>query len=359
MEVTSRRAPRVAGASPNGGRAPSPRVMPVAAAATIAAVAVAVFAFAFDRGGYRLQSRDLARGIVWSAGAFGLAPGVGRGRRLPVAALVAGGLLTALAAVAGISAAWAPSTERALDDFCRTLLYSGVFVVVALSASRRSRGHWLDGLALGITAVAAVALVSRFFPSTFGSGAVLRLGSGPVWRLSFPVGYWNGLAVMVALGVPMLLRAALMPRHVLLRGLALTPLPAFAALIYLTSSRGGTLAAFVGIFVFFPVVPRRAATAATLAVVAPAAVAAVAVVRDRPEIVNGPFTTALARQQGHTAALWIVLACVACGLVYAGLAAVGSGLRVRGRVETALLAAAILVAIGTLVALHPVRRFDD
>src|SRR2546423_551102 len=162
----------------------------------------------------------------------------GRGRRLSAAALVAGGLLPALAAFAGISAAWAPSTERALDDFCRTLLYSGVFVVVALSASRRSRGRWLDGLALGITAVAAVALVSRFFPSSFGSGAVLRLGSGPVWRLSFPVGYWNGLAVMVALGVPLLLGAALMPRHALLRGLALTPLPAFPALICLTSVHG-------------------------------------------------------------------------------------------------------------------------
>ena len=105
--------------------------------------------------------------------------------------------------------------------------------------------------------------------------------------------------------------------------------------------------------------PRRAATVAALAVVAPAAAAAVAVVRDRPEIVNGPFTTALARQQGHTAALWIVLACVACGLVYAGFAAVGSGVRVRGRLETALLVAGILAAIVTVVAFHPVRRFDD
>ena len=192
---------------------PSSRGTLVAAAATIAAVATAVFAFAYDRGGYPLESRDLAGVLVWSAVAFGLAAGVWRGRRLSAAALAAGGLLTALAAFAGVSAAWAPSTERALDDFCRTLLYSGAFVVVALSASRRSRGRWLDGLALAITAVAAVALVSRFFPSIFGSGAVLRLSSGPVWRLSFPVGYWNGLAVMVALSVPMLLRAALMPLH--------------------------------------------------------------------------------------------------------------------------------------------------
>jgi hypothetical protein len=164
---------------------------------------------------------------------------------------------------------------------------------------------------------------------------------------------------MVALSLPMLLRAALVPRHALLRGLALTPLPAFAALIYLTASRGGALAAFVGVFVFFAVVPRRAATVAALAVVATAAVAAVAVARDRPKIVNGPFTTALARQQGHTAALWILLACVACGLVYAGLAAVGPELRVRRRVETALLVAAVLAAIGTVFALHPVRRFDE
>lgn len=337
-----------------------PRRVPVAAAAGMVGIAAAVFTFAYDHGGYAPESRDLAGVLVWAAVLFGLVAGFWRGHALPPAALVAGTCLTALAAFAGVSAAWAPSTERALDDFCRTLLYSGVFVFVALSASRRSRGRWLDGLALGIAAVAAVALVSRFFPSSFGSGAVLRLGSGPVWRLSFPVGYWNGLAVMVALGVPLLLGAALMPRHALLRGLALTPLPAFAALIYLTSSRGGTVAAAAGIFVFFAGVPRRAATVAALAVVAPAAVAAVALVRDRPEIVNGPFTTALARQQGHAAALWIVLACLACGLVYAGgLAAVGSRLRVGARLETALLVAGIVAAIVTVVALHPARRFDD
>lgn len=334
----------------------------VEAAATMLAVATAVFAFTYDQGGYAVESRDLAGVLVWAALLFGVVSGVWPGRRLPpAAALVAGTALTALAALAALSALWTPSTERALDDACRTLLYAGVFVLVVLSASRGRRERWLDGLAIAIVAVVAVALISRFFPSVFGSKAVLRLSSGaPVWRLSFPIGYWNGLAIFSAPGIPLLLRAALAARHPLLRGLALVPLPAFAALIYLTSSRGGALAALAGIFVFFAVVPRRAATVVVLVVAGLAAAVAVAVVHDRPDIVNGPFTTAPARDQGHEAALWIAVVCCAGGLVYAGLAAAGSRLRLRAgrKIETALLAAGIVVVVVAAAAVHPVRRFD-
>src|SRR5436190_164557 len=128
------------------------RRVEIGAAATVLGVAAAVFAFAYDHGGYPLESRDLAGVLVWAALLFG---------------------------------------------------------VVVLSVSRGRRECWVDGLAIAIVAVVAVALVSRFFPSVFGSRAVLRLGSEAVTRLSFPIGYWNGLAVFAGLGIPLLLRAAL------------------------------------------------------------------------------------------------------------------------------------------------------
>src|SRR5215218_3786088 len=93
----------------------------IGAAATVLGVAAAVFAFTYDHGGYPLESRDLAGVLVWAALLFGVVLGVWRGRRLPSAeALVAGTGLAALAAFAAVSAFWAPSTERAFDDACRT-----------------------------------------------------------------------------------------------------------------------------------------------------------------------------------------------------------------------------------------------
>src|SRR5437763_602176 len=132
------------------------RRLPVAAAAGMVGIAAAVFTFAYDHGGYAPESRDLAGVLVWAAVLFGLVAGFWRGHALPPAALVAGTCLTALAAFAGVSAAWAPSTERALDDFCRTLLYSGVFVFVSLHDYRRTRCRWLEGPEFCRLAVIAV-----------------------------------------------------------------------------------------------------------------------------------------------------------------------------------------------------------
>ena len=76
-------------------------------------------------------------------------------------------------------------------------------------------------------------------------------------RLSFPLGYWNGLGVFVALGIPLLLRAALVGRDARVRAIALAPIPVLAAVIYLTSSRGGVGTALLGAVVFLALTERR------------------------------------------------------------------------------------------------------
>jgi len=63
--------------------------------------------------------------------------------------------------------------------------------------------------------------------------------------LSYPLNYWNGLAVLTALGIPFLLRVAVAAKPALVRGAAVAPIPAFTAVIYLASSRGGAVAAAV------------------------------------------------------------------------------------------------------------------
>src|ERR671925_11299 len=147
-----------------------------------------------------------------------------------------------------LSTGWASDAAGAYTEFTRAALYLGVFALAVLAANRANAGSWTDGLALGIVAIAVIALVSRLFPDTFpgSTSEIARFLPAATTRLHFPLGYWNGLAIFVALGIPLLLRLAVAGKNAIVRGLALVPLPAMAGVIYLTSSRTGVVAAVVG-----------------------------------------------------------------------------------------------------------------
>ena len=169
---------------------------------------------------------------------------------------------------------------------------------------------------MAVTGVAAVALISRLFPGSFPEGDLPTFLPGTVTRLSFPLGYWNGLAIFLALGVPLLLRLALVARSGLVRGLALAPMPVIAAAVYLTSSRGGVATALAGSLVLVVLTERRWAVAAALAASLVGAAVAIAVLLARDELVNGPLGTELVERQGRSAALLIALACLCTGVLY-------------------------------------------
>ena len=99
--------------------------------------------------------------------------------------------------------------------------------------------RWTDGFALGIVAVAGLAFFSRCFPDLIAPENLLGFRLD-LTRLSYPLGYWNGLAIFVALAVPFLLRLAVSAAPLAVRALALAPFPVLGAVLYLTSSRGGT-----------------------------------------------------------------------------------------------------------------------
>src|SRR6185437_3548406 len=100
------------------------------------------------------------------------------------------------------------------------------------------------------------ALVSRFFPSTFGiqPSTILPVINS---RLSFPVGYWNGLGIEMALAYPLLLSVMASRRSRLARALAALPLPILGAVMYLTSSRGAFVAAVVAVGAYLLLAPNR------------------------------------------------------------------------------------------------------
>ncbi len=280
-----------------------------------ALAALAVFLVAFDGGGYAAESRGMLAVAVWWALAVGAVSGVLPWARLSAAALVAGTFLGALGTFALASSAWAASAELAVAEADRILLYAGVFLLAA-SSPGRWRPVIVDGLGAGCAAVGVLALVSRCFPDAISGDRLAEFLPSASARLSYPVGYWNGLAILAALGVPLLLRAAVAGSSPGLRGLALAPVPALAAVVYLASSRGGAATAVLGAVAFCLLERRRWAAAGAVAAASAGAAAALAVLVARPELVDGPLGSDAAGDQGRSAAVLLLFVCLATGLVY-------------------------------------------
>ncbi len=323
------------------------------------AVAAVTFWLAFDGGTYRLESRNAFAVAVWWTILIAVGLGVWPTARVPKAAVVTGTLLAAFAVLTGTSILWAESAEKAFTEFNRTALYLGVFLVAVLAATRAAADRWADGLAIGIAALGVLALASRFFPDVFPAGDVPRFLPATYTRLSYPVNYWNGLAILVGVGTPLLLRAAVVSERAVWRALAVAPIPVFAAVVFLASSRGGFAVALTGTVAFLALSARRWAAAGAVSIAALGSAATIGVLLTRDAVVNGPFDSDAAVSQGRTAAVLVALICAAAGVAY-GVASryVAGRVEIRpviGRLATALVIAAALAGVA---ASDPVERFE-
>jgi hypothetical protein len=325
-----------------------------------AAIAAGVFWIAYDGGSYGLTSRNsIAVIVLWGlvlASAVGLWPT----GRIPRSALVSGALLAAFAIWTGLSALWAASPEKAFNEFDRVLLFLTIFALAVVASPRASARRWLAGLAIGLTSVGLLALVSRLFPHLFDATTQLAEAFPTARkRLSFPVDYWNGLATIVAFAVPALLYFAAESRAVV-RGLAVAPLPALVATLYLTSSRGGWIAATIAVVVLLALTSRRWATAGALVVGGAASAGAVAVLLARDELVDSPLSSSVAESQGRSAALLIGLLCLVAGAAYGLLAVVvPAPPRASRRAATAFAIVLVVLGLAAVAAANPVERYNN
>ena len=319
-----------------------------------------VFGLAFAGGTYGLVSRNSVAIAVWWCVALAVGLSIWPLARIPRAALVTGGLLAALAIFSLFSVLWAESNEKAFNEFNRVALFLGVYLVAVLAGARGNVRRWSDGLALGIVAVALVALGSRLFPEIFPESDIAAFLPTEQTRLSYPLNYWNGLAFLLAIGSPLLLRAAVEPGNDVRRSLAVAPLPAFAATAYLTSSRGGAVAAVVAVAAFVALTAHRWAAVGAAVAAGVGSAVAVAALLARDELVNGPLASEAARTQGRSAALVILVTCAGAALAY------GVGVRYLPRLVTpkphvgwAATGAVIGVALIGVAASDPMQRIDE
>jgi hypothetical protein len=191
------------------------------------------------------------------AGAFLGLPRVVLGREA-VAALV---LLAAFVSWNGISVIWSIEPDRSWDYFNRGLVYLA-FAVVGVAVGSfvpRAARAWAYVFAVALALPLGWALLTKAAPA-IGSD------TGRVARLSAPVGYWNSLALLFAMALPLALWLAARREHAhWLRALGVVYAYALVVGLLLTYSRGGVLVG--GVVVVLWVVlgrPRVESTAALL-----------------------------------------------------------------------------------------------
>ena len=243
-----------------------------------ASVGLLVLLVAIDEGGYAIVGRQSLAVVVWWTLFLGFAladfcpvhPSVGR------AFVVAAGSIAALAGLTVASLAWGANPEVAFLEFDRVMLYGGVFLLVATASTPRDAEPVCDGLALGIVAVACVALGSRLVPGVAADADIVRYLPAASERLAYPVGYWNGLGFLLALGVPLLLRPAVASERPWTRAAAIAGIAPCAAALYLTGSRGALVAATTAAATFVVRSDRRRRAAAAVIAAAATALAAAA-----------------------------------------------------------------------------------
>ena len=171
-------------------------------------VAAGIVALAAAGGGFSDATLGVATAVVWLLlGGLLLGGRIGFGainRRL--AWLL--GSFAFLAGWAALSLGWTSDSAAGFADLVRLLLYLGVILTAGLAARPGSGPSWFAGVALGGVLVALLALGSRLFG--LGGDEQIALELGPAAeRLSYPIGYWNGLGYLLAMTLPALLWLAL------------------------------------------------------------------------------------------------------------------------------------------------------
>ncbi len=177
--------------------------------------------------------------------------------RLTAPARVGFVLLTGYAAWTTLSLTWTESSERTMGDVTLMLLYVALALLAFLIRGREAARLMLNGLAVAITAVATIAVLSRLHFAWFAVPEVVQNLPGSAHRLSYPLGYWNALAALVAIGIPLALYAATGARTLVCRAVAAASVPLLALCVYLTASRGGVVEVALGVLLFLALAPDR------------------------------------------------------------------------------------------------------
>jgi O-Antigen ligase len=272
-------------------------------------------------------------------------PWEGVGLALVVAAVAVGGL----AAWTLASSGWSDAPARATLEYTRVLLYVLTLVLFGMLGFSARRVRWmLYGVAGGIVVVCAVALIARTLPDIiFDAGLV------DDERLGYPLGYWNALALLAAIGIVFCGHLACSTQDPWpARVLGAASIPLLTAVLYYTFSRGGTWVAVGGVIVYVLVARPRGTLCGALATVPTSAIVLLAI-NPPNDLTDVRWGSAQAMAAGHRVALVVGLCCLAA----AGLRALTlpldglvRRLRLPERIHRPAMVAASIALVGIVLA---------
>jgi O-antigen ligase len=248
-----------------------------------------------------------------------------------------GGLL-ALSAIQFLSSRWAESVDRALVDSHRTLLLAAGFVLLCVVAQRRDSRFALIGAIAVVTTVLNVILAVRLLQPALPDGMFVT------GRLYGPLGYTNGQAAVMLLGVWPLLAAAERVRSRALAGVALGSAALSLNLFLLTQSRGGVAAVALSALVMLAFVPGRVWR---LALLVPLAAGVAFVLPRASDAYESSVEGVPAAADVHDVVIAALAVAVAVGLLGALIRSIRPLERLEGvRLAPAGIGLVIVVAIG-------------
>jgi|tagenome__1003787_1003787.scaffolds.fasta_scaffold20986153_4 hypothetical protein len=302
-------------------------------------------------GGYDAIVREQVGIAIWWIVLLGSALAILPATRFPRKGWIGLALLLAFTVWTGLGIAWSSDAGASVTEFARVATYLGVFVVVMSTRQAGDMRRLVDGLGGGLAVIGLLALLSRLHPSWFPTENPALVVGNTQNRLSYPLGYWNGLATLMAMAIPLLLYMAIRARTTLGRACAAAALPAVALTTFLTLSRGGAFEVVVALIVFVALAPRRLEAIPSLALSAIGSGILVIATSQRTALTDG-LDTSVAHQQGNEILAMALVVCGGVGLLQAAVALAAKhrvGPRIRASRKTTI-TAWTAVALCSLVA---------
>jgi hypothetical protein len=269
-------------------------------------------------GGFDPLVSDQVGIAVWWILLFAVLVGAVPRQELGTLAWVALALLAGFVAWTALSLTWTESLEASWTELARVAGYLGVFALAVLARGPHGARRMVGAVGAAIAVVALVALLSRLHPAWFGVNETAKFLEIGRERLSYPLNYWNALAAMIAIGMPLLLATAVGAKHVVWRALAAAAMPALMLTALFTLSRGGIAAIFVSVAVFLALSGDRLPKLLTLLVTAAGGAVLCAGALSRDALRHG-LDNSTAHSQGNELLIWTIVVCIVVGLLQAAI----------------------------------------
>lgn len=282
-----------------------------------------VLYLALEGGGYDPLVRGQVGVALWWIVLLASAVGVIPRARIGALGWAAVALIVAFAAWTGLSTTWSESEERSVGEFAKVAMYAAVLVLAIAATGRDGARHALNGLTCAVGLVAVLAVGSRLQPQLFPSVTIAEVfGEGAARRLSYPLNYWNAVAAVIAVGLPLVLHAAGAARTLSMQAVAAATVPMMSLGVFLTVSRGGVLAVVAAVLAWVLLRPNRLIALATLVPAATGSALLIAGADQRDALQAGLLDEAH-RSQGDEMLAMVIVVAGGVGLIQLAIALVG------------------------------------